>query len=174
MSEERPRLWCEEDGIIRFSVTSDGTIGREWVWRLAGKGFRVGGFARQVLNSSDFRSTSGVTTEVAVLKGLLFDGPSRITKKIRLDAERRKLSNPNAEIACLIRERFTDAEIEAMGLQYIVVMHEPIADLRGDPRLLDARACEDGQRLGVCRGGQKRAWDHRNGFAFAVSVSQDK
>src|SRR3989338_4837086 len=99
---EPTRSWREEDGVIYFSVTSDGT------------------------------------TEVAVLKGMLFEDNDRITKKIRAEADKRKLSKPNAELACLIREKFTDKEIEAMGLWYIVAMHEPINDSDGDPFLLNA------------------------------------
>src|SRR3989338_4470544 len=120
------RSWRKEDGIIYFSVTSDGTTGEDWIKRLGGNGFRVGNYAKQVLRSPDFKPTNGVTIEVAVLKGILFEDNDRITKKIRAKADKRKLQKPNAELACLIREKFTDEDIEAMGLWYIVAMHEPI------------------------------------------------
>ena len=125
---EPARSWREEDGVIYFSVTSDGTSGEDWITRLESKGFHVGDYAKQVLRSPDFKPTNGVTTEVAVLKGMLFEDNDRITKKIRAEADKRKLLKPNAELACLIREKFTDKEIEAMGLWYIVAMHEPIND----------------------------------------------
>ncbi|MBI2024535.1 MAG: hypothetical protein HYT03_00370, partial [Candidatus Harrisonbacteria bacterium] len=91
----------------------------------------------------------------------------RITKKIRAEADKRKLSKPNAELACLIREKFTDKEIEAMGLWYIVAMHEPINDSVGDPDLLSADRGGAGRWLSVCRPG--RRWCRDGGFAFAVS-----
>lgn len=166
---EPTRSWREEDGVIYFSVTSDGTTGEDWITRLESKGFRVGDYAKQVLRSPDFKPTNGVTTEVAVLKGMLFEDNDRITKKIRAEADKRKLSKPNAELACLIREKFTDKEIEAMGLWWIVAMHEPINDSDGDPSLLDADRSGDGRWLGAYRGRPVSRWDRDDGFAFAVS-----
>lgn len=164
---EPTRSWREENGVIYFSVTSDGTIGEDW----ESKGFRVGGYAKQVLRSPDFKPTNGVTTEVAVLKGMLFEDNDRITKKIRAEADKRKLSKPNAELACLIREKFTDEEIRAMGLWYIVVMHEPINDPCGDPDLLGAGLSGGGNWLDACSGRPDSKFGHVYGFAFIVSSS---
>ena len=69
---EPVRSWTEKDGVIYFSVTSDGTTGEQWIARLEGKGFRLSGYTKQVLRSPDFKPTSGITTDVAVLKGSLF------------------------------------------------------------------------------------------------------
>ncbi len=162
--------WREGDGVIRFSVTSDGTSGEEWIARLENKGFRVSDYAKQVLRSPDFNpAKAGVTTEVVVLKGSLFKDDDQITKKIRVEADKRKLEKPNAEVGCLIREKFTDEEIEAMGLWYIVTMHEPIndsgrvplvlfADRRGNGRWLDASYAWPGSR-----------WARGGGFTFVVA-----
>src|SRR3990167_7459209 len=163
------RSWRDEDGVIYFSVTSDGTTGEDWIKRLEGNGFRVGDYAKQVLRSPDFKPTNGVTTEVAVLPGLLFEDNDRITKKIRAEADKRKLGMPEPELACLIREKFTDKEIEVMGLWYIVAMHEPINDSDGDPFLLYADRDGVGRWLDACRGGPDDRWYRVNGFAFAVS-----
>ena len=166
---EPTRSWREEDGVIYFSVTSDGTTGKDWITRLESKGFRVGDYAKQVLRSPDFKPTSGVTTEVAVLKGMLFEDNDRITKKIRAEADKRKLSKPNAELACLIREKFTDKEIEAMGLWYIVAMHEPINDSDGDPFLLNANRYDVGRWLSACSVRPGSRWYRDYGFAFDMS-----
>ena len=166
---EPTRSWREEDGVIYFSVTSDGTTGEDWIKRLEGNGFRVGDYAKQVLRSPDFKPTSGVTTEVAVLKGMLFEDNDRITKKIRAEADKRKLSKPNAELACLIREKFTDKEIEAMGLWYIVAMHEPINDSDGDPFLLNANRYDVGRWLSACSVRPGSRWYRDYGFAFDMS-----
>lgn len=166
---EPTRSWREEDGVIYFSVTSDGTTGEDWIKRLEGNGFRVGDYAKQALRSPDFKPTNGVTTEVAVLKGMLFEDNDRITKKIRAEADKRKLSKPNVELACLIREKFTDKEIEAMGLWYIVAMHEPINDSDGDPRLLCAGRGGVGRWLSAYYGRPDDGWRRVGGFAFAVS-----
>lgn len=163
------RTWREQDGVVYFSVTSNGTTGEEWITRLEKKGFRVGDYAKSVLRFKDFKPTSGVTTEIAVLKGMLFENNDRITKKIRAFAAERKLEAPNAEVACLIREMFTDEEIEAMGLWWIVAMHEPIKDSDGDPRLLGAYRGGDGRWLDTCYDGPHGGWGRDFGFAFAVS-----
>ncbi|MDP2704519.1 MAG: hypothetical protein Q8P01_04910 [bacterium] len=163
------RSWREEDGVIYFGVTSDGTTGEDWITRLESKVFCVSDYAKQVLRSPDFTPTSGVTTEVAVLKGMLFEDNDRITKKIRTDADKRKLVKPNVELACLTREKFTNEEIEAMGLWYIVAMHEPINDPGGDPLLLRANRHGDGRWLGACGGRPDVGWRRGIGFAFAVS-----
>ena len=163
------RSWREEDSVIYFSVTSDGTAGEEWIKRLEGKGFRVGDYAKSVLLSKDFKPTTGVTTEVAVLKGMLFEDKDRITKKIRTKAANHKLETLNAEVACLIREKFTDKEIEAMGLTWIVAMHEPIKDSGGVPNLLRAYRFGDGSWLITSFDEPGSRWGRGGGFAFAVS-----
>ncbi len=168
VSEPTPN-WREEDGVIYFSVTSDGTTGPQWIERLEAKGFRVGDYAKSVLRSADFKATNGITTEVAVLKGMLFEDNDLITKKIRTEAANRKLETPNAEIACLIREKFTDEEIKAMGLIWLVAMHEPIKDSFGDLSLLDANGFNVGSCFNTFYGGAFDKWDRACGFAFAVS-----
>ena len=166
---EPTRNWREEDGVIYFSVTSDGTTGPQWIERLEAKGFRIGDYAKSVLRNEDFKPTNGVTTEVAVLKGMLFEDNKRITKNIRIEATNRSLETPNAEIACLIREKFTDEEIKAMGLIWIVAMHEPINDSDGDPGLLSAGRGGDGRWLDAYYDELDDRWDREFGFAFAVS-----
>ena len=161
--------WNEKDGVIRFSVTSDGTTGEEWISRLESKSFRISDYAKSVLRSKSFKPTSGVTTEIAVLKGEIFSDNDRITKNIRKEAKNRKLSTPNAEIACLIREKFSDKELEAMGLYWIVAMHEPIKDSGGDPRLLNANRNDDGSWLLTYYFSPDYEWVRSDGFAFVVS-----
>ena len=166
---EPTRNWREQDGVIYLSVTSDGTTGPQWIERLEGKGFRLSDYAKSVLRSPDFKPTSGVTTEIAILKGMLFEDSNRITKKIRAEADKRKLTTPNAEVACLIRENFSDEDIEAMGLIWIVAMHEPIKDSGGDPGLLGADRYGVGRWLDAGYGRPDHGWDRDFGFAFVVS-----
>lgn len=166
---EPVRGWIEKDGVIYFSVTSDGTTGEQWITRLEGEMFNVGRYTKSVLRSKDFKPTKSVTTEIAVLKGESFSDSDRITTKIRIAAtEKHKLAMPNAEVACLIREKFTDDEIKAMGLWYIVVMHEPIKDSFGDSGLLCASRGGDGRWLFTYYDRLNNNWDRVYGFAFAV------
>jgi len=169
MLEVSAPRWREENGVIYFSVTSDGTTGEQWIARLLNKGFKVGDYAKSVLRSADFKPTNGITTEIAVLKGLLFKDNQRITKNIRAEATKRKLTKPNAEVACLIREMFTDDEIKAMGLHWIVTMHEPIKDSGGDLRLLHANRYDGGSWLNAGYGNPGDGWGGSGGFAFVIS-----
>lgn len=165
-----PSSWREENGIIYFSVESDGTKGETWIRRLEGNGFRVGKLAQQMLRSPDFKPTYGITTEVAVLRGAFFEDSDRNTANIRAEAALRKLEKPNAEVACLIRDKFMDdTEIKAMGLLWIVTMHEPIKDCDGDSHLLDVRQNDDGRWLDSVNDGPDGRWARDHGFAFAVS-----
>jgi len=166
---EPERAWREQDDVIYFSVTSDGTTGEEWIKRLEGKDFRTSNYAKSVLRSSDFKPTDGVTTEIAVLKGMLFEDSDRVTKKIRAEADKRELLKPNAEVACLIREKFSDEEIEAMGLWWIVTMHELINDSDGAPSLLHTHRHDDGRWLYVYHDDPGIRCHCEIGFAFAVS-----
>ncbi|MBU3934487.1 hypothetical protein KKC00_00760, partial [Patescibacteria group bacterium] len=84
-------------------------------------------------------------------------------------AERRKLAKPNAEVACLIREMFSDEELETMGLWWIVVFHEPIRDSDGDPCLLSAYRGGGGRWLYADDDRPDGHWNSDNGFAFLVS-----
>ncbi|PIT94272.1 hypothetical protein COT98_04650 [Candidatus Falkowbacteria bacterium CG10_big_fil_rev_8_21_14_0_10_39_9] len=161
--------WREKDGVIYFTVTSDGTTGEEWIKLLEKKNFCVGDYAKQILRSDDFKPTTGATTEIAVLKGVLFNDNDRIAKNIRDEAHRRQLIKPNAEVACLIREMFTDKEIEAMGLFWIVAMHEPIKDFGGDLLLLSVDRCGHGQWLNTYYDNSDNQWNQARGFAFVVS-----
>lgn len=167
------RSWRQEADTVYFSVTSDGTTGEGWISRLEKQGFPVGVFAEQVLRSSDFKPTTGVTTNIAVLKGLLFEDGKRINVKVRKEAEKRELVAPNAEIACLVREKFSDEEIEAMGLASIMVMHEPIRDFNRYPCVLTASRSSGGRWFGVeytWPGPMSNyEWNRDSGFAFAIS-----
>jgi hypothetical protein len=166
---EPTRSWREEKGVIYFSVTSDGTTGEEWIARLESKGFLVGDYAKSVLRSKSFKPTTGITYEIAVLKGEFFSDSDRITKTIRKEAKNRKFSTPSAEVACLIREKFSDKELEAMRLYWIVAMHEPIKDSDGDPLLLCALRNDYGSWFCTDYGGPGRKWRRSSGFAFVVS-----
>lgn len=117
--------WVERDGVVYFTLPpTDGTTGEGWISRLERAGYRpAGDCAKSALRSSGFRPTSGVAYGVAVLKGELFGDDDRCTRNVRAEASRRGFTTPNAEIACLIREQFSDGELAAMGLWYIVAMH---------------------------------------------------
>lgn len=141
---EPKRKWRKQNGITYFSVTSDGTTGEEWIKRLEKNGFMISGHAKEML-CSEIRPTSGVTTEIAVLdymdyttwkdmrdvraskaissliRRLLQNAKNIITKEADAKGLDRLISPSSFEVACLIREKFSDKEIQAMGFSEIVV-----------------------------------------------------
>jgi hypothetical protein len=97
-----------------------------------------------------------------------------LNSKIRAHAEKlnfdgKKPVKPNPEVACLIREKFSDKDMEAMGLVWIVAMHEPIKDSDGYPSLLFAYRIDDGGWLNAVWDYAGNQWDGDGGFAFALS-----
>lgn len=163
------KKWWEENGVIYFKVTSDGTTGKQWIARLEKQGFKLSDWAKRLLLSKYFKPTTGIVYTIAVLKGNLFMSDNCITKKIRSEAAKRKLVTPNPEIACLVREMFSDAEIKAMGLIWIVTFHKPIKDSDGDLLLLNTSRNGDGSWLNTFYGNSGGRWLDDSGFAFEVS-----
>ena len=162
------RAWREQEGIVYFSITSNGRTGEQWITYFESKGINLAQYEKDVLRSKDFKPTSGITTEIAVLKGSLFTDKNRVISKIRDAASERKLTRPNPEVAGLIREMFTDEEIEVMGLSSIYVMHEPIEDCYGNSLLLGASRSIGGRWLHACYGNPDSRRNHDDGFAFVV------
>ena len=173
------RKWTEKDGVITFSVTSHSTPGAFWSQRLKKRGFSVENYAEWLFDrmSTNYTMITEII-EIVVLKGELFEDElfsdnDRTTDNICAEAKRRGLTVPHLETACLIREKFTDEELTAMGLGVIIVMHCP-TDYPGgflSPRLIGV--CSD-----VCSYNSKKSldsfyyrpsrWFHDCGFAFVA------
>jgi hypothetical protein len=165
---EPTRNWREQDGIIYTSVTSDGTTGPEWIEYFEKNDYLLNDFGKNLLCSPDFKPTKGVTTGIAILKGLLLEDRDRIISNIRDLAVQHKLATPNEEAACLIRKKFSDEDVNAMGLIWIATMHEPIKDSGGVPSLLFARRFNNGRWLYAYFSKPFKMWGREFGFSFAV------
>lgn len=163
------KKWCEKDGVIYFKVISDGTTGEKWITRLEEKGFKLSDYAKELLLSRNFKSTTGIVYTIAVLKGNRFANDNRATKEIRSRAENRKFVTPNPEVACLIRYMFTDDEIKSMGLSWIVTFHKPIQDSDGGLGFLSTNNNNGGSWLNANYDHSDGGWCSGFGFAFEVS-----
>lgn len=139
ITSESPGKWHERDGVIYFTVTSNGTTGEQWIERFEKRGYEVDDQAKKILSSSYFKPTNGVTTEIAVLKGTLFDKDNCTYKKIGEYAAKHTFAPLNVEAVCLIHEAFSLEEVKAMGLWSIIVMHKPVEMQTGFPLLLNLR-----------------------------------
>ncbi|KKR19846.1 MAG: hypothetical protein UT50_C0028G0008 [Candidatus Moranbacteria bacterium GW2011_GWA2_39_41] len=156
--------WREQNSILYFAVTSHGRTASQWI-KYFGKRI-LPDFVMEMLKSPEFRPTNGVTTEVAVLRGSLYNGRGDLTaKKMFIEGERRKLERPSAEIACLIAEMFQSDEItHEMRLSGIIVMHAPIK-YDGAGVLFEIG---DNSSLTASVVDNEDVNDHSTGFAFAT------
>ncbi len=101
------------------------------------------------------------------IRGNFFSDKNRITSKIQAEGLLRKWIELHPEAVCLIREKFSDDDLKAMGSYYIVGIHKPI-QFGGDPRFLRAYRYDDGSWLGERSALPDRKWHSENGFAFSV------
>jgi hypothetical protein len=165
-----PTVWTVDDeGNIHFTLPPTKGLSREqWEQHLEHRGWRIGDWARKVLRHASETPTNGVTYNIVVRPGKKISNGDRITKKIRVAAEAKGWVKPHWEIACLIRDTFTDEQLEQMGLWYIVTMHEPINDSDGVPILLYSRRDDDGRWLRADYDRPDDEWHDFGGFAFVV------
>lgn len=163
------KRWIEKDGIIYLTLApSDGTTGTEWINRLKDNGHKVPGYEEYLLKSDDFKPTTGVTYNLAIIKGEKFEDSIRTAENVRAFASKKSFARPDAEVACLIREQISNEELEEMGLMWIVVMHEPINDSDGVPLLLSPNR-RGGSWLSACWDSSDSQWRRGLGFAFVAS-----
>jgi len=164
-----PTAWTVDDeGNIHFMLTSNGFTREQWEQHLERRSWRIGDYARQVLRRASKAPTNGVTYNIVVRPGKKISDRDRITKKIRAVAGKKGWVKPHWEVACLIRDTFTDEQLEQMGLWYIVTMHEPIKDSGGSPDLLLSLRRVVGRWLRAKCGRPDGYWNDYGGFAFAV------
>lgn len=149
-------------------ITSDGRTGADFIRTMARKRCILSLQASDVLCKKPFDVfvTSGVMYETVVILGSEFSDSERITANVRKEANRRKYVIPPAELAPLLREKLGDEELKAMGLYWLVVMHEPIMDSGG--RATQLLLSRDGdRRLTVdFDADSDRGWPREIGFAF--------
>jgi hypothetical protein len=152
-----------------ITLTSNGFTGEEWIRYFEDKKYQVSSYAKELLRSPDFKPTKGKKYKIVIIKGEEFNDEDRITKTIRAEAHKRGLIAPPVEVACLMRKYISDKKIEAMGLLYVVAMHEPINDSVGRPDLLGANRGGGGRWLNAYYDYPGIGWYRGSGFAFAVS-----
>lgn len=136
--------WIEKDGIIYFTVVSNGKTNKEWVEHFKSKKIETF-YVEKLILSNDFKPCEkGTVFNIAVIKGDFFTDKNRNFLKIKEKAELYQFKNVDIEIPYLIRDKFTDRDIEQMGLFCILGMHEPVKNERGSPRFLGAYIGRDG------------------------------
>lgn len=170
----RPTYWRVSEGIVYFSLTSNGMKGRNWMHRLSKKGIRTYDAAEFILNSPKFIPTRGVTYEIAILRGSMNPSKHGDYKGLQTQAELRGFKKGRPEIACLIWDKFIGEEIKAMGLSRITIMQDlPAKDDLGRLRLitLDWSPASGGELIADIYY-PDRYFSEDHGLAFVVSETQ--
>lgn len=133
---------------ITFTVTGLSITGAEWITRLTAGGHKLSDWARGILSKPDYdenhRLESGKEYKVTLVFGKeIKKDNDRRTANLKAIAARelgeQSVSGLKGELALLIREKFTNAELEAMSIWYIAVLHEPIVDSVGATGVLDSK-----------------------------------
>jgi hypothetical protein len=161
-------MFTEVHGVTYATLpASDGTTGPGWIKRLKSKGFLVGYYAQGLLKSKDFKPTTGVVYKLAILPGTFFSSSERITRNIRPEGQKRKWQEFNPEAICILRENFSDEELEKMGFQYIVGIHEPV-QIHGGRYFLCAGRVGDGRWLDTRWADPEHQWGDGGAFAWPL------
>lgn len=155
-----------------FTIYSDGRTAETLVRDLEQKGFRVSASAEDMMGKPQFVTTRGTTYSIGFIRGNEFTDAERITKNIRKEAKRRGWLSPPAECAPLAREQISDKNLKRMGLRCLVMMHEPIEDFGGIPKLLGLDCSVGGRWLRPCYGRPDGWWSRRFGFGFLIQQYQ--
>lgn len=158
-----------------FTVTGLGLTGAEQVVRLTTGGHKLSDWARDILLKPDYDESHRLETGKEYKVMLVFgreikkdkDRSSANLKAIAIrDLGEQSGIGLKGEIALLVREKFTNAELEAMGIWYIAVLHKSIIDSAGDASVLNSNRYNDSSWVGANCGLPDHRWRDNGAFAF--------
>ncbi len=166
--------WTEKGNRIYFEVTTLGLTAEEWITRLKANGHKISNYANQIISNPNYdknhRYEPGKTLKVVLIRGTEIKKDSeRVNKNLKAIAVKdfgtNSVSELKGELALLIREKFSNKELEEMGLYYIVVLHEPIIDSDGRPNVLNSNR-DDGSYVDASYDSESDSWYGLGAFAF--------
>lgn len=171
--------WQIRDGLIYFEVEENGWSGLEWITWYDQNRYPLGDEAKFLLRSPAFQpGPNGTIYRVAVMPGGLWTDEKRTTANVRAKANELGFQHGQAmppSLSCLIRQKFTNAQIKQMGkavgqvLYWIIGLHEPINDSCGYPSPLGADANDPEPWLNAYDGKPSDRWTRELGFACVAS-----
>lgn len=165
-----------EKGHFYFLVVGAGLPSAKWPERLKSGGYELSKWGADILSKPDYdkkhRLKYGKVYKLGIVLGAkIATDQERSTAKLKAlgcqEISPQAVDELKAEFALLIREKFTNAELEEMGLWYIAVLHEPIVDSGGNPDVLYSYRY-DGSCVGASYDGPGGQWDGLGAFAFPV------
>lgn len=137
--------WYEKDGIIYLSVTSRGLTGQEWLDSFSkleietNKGFTYHlnpeNFDYRLNCSEKFKATSGVVYNVVIVRAENISSVKRGRTTLKTRRVVARMAGPaldvveNAEVFCLLAEKFSAKEFRKMGLNHIVGINKSIVEI---------------------------------------------
>ncbi len=160
---------------ITFTVTGLGLTGAEWVTHLESNGHKLTDWAQNILSKPDYdenhRLEVGKEYKVVLVVGKeIKRDRDRSTANLKAIATRelgeQSVTDLKGELALLIREKFTNADLEVMGIWYIVVLHKPIIDSVGDAIVLYSSRYDGKSWVRAYYDGPGRQWRDNGAFAF--------
>lgn len=158
-----------------ITVKTLGLTGPQWIERLEKNKYRIGSYAKEILNSPDFKPCeSGEQIEIAFISVKDMDKSLATTQEIKAYAKSKGYGNAYPEIALLVREAISDEEMEKMGFWYIASLHDPIKDSDGLPSVLRAYRSDGGRWVDACWDFPDDQWNTSGAFAFPVLASSPK
>ena len=113
-----------ERGQIEFEVNALGLTALEWKARLGKGGHKLSDSAKDILSqrfNQNHRYEAGQTIKVFLIRGTeIKEDEKRTTKNLQALATKQgggtSVTSLKGELAFLIREKFTNAQLEEMGL----------------------------------------------------------
>lgn len=164
--------WRVENGVIYTSVISNGMTGEEWTYRFLNKGFDLTEDFKSTLLSPEFKATSGVRTEVAIFDHLPEDefGDEVNAASVRAFAAEQRVTLPTLEVACLIRDKFSNKEfLNDMNLPWVVCVLESIYNRPGGREMIRLMMDCCTRNISACHVTPETHIGHNCGVAFTVS-----
>lgn len=161
--------WQKKKEKITFSVVSDGASCLDWNNRLKEN---VSYGARKIIKSHGFKKTSDIKTDIVIIKGEIFPNNYSLVD-VYVEAKKCSLREMEIETAYLTVEKITAEDMDNMGLQYIIVMHQPIPNgniFRNEDCLFEIiRNCECCRLELMSDRPEFSRYTRSYGFAFAAN-----
>ncbi len=160
--------WRDEGGTIRCSVLSQGMTGEKWIEYFENRGGFFCNETKKVLLSPRFTPTLGVQTELAIFKSALLPPNERYTLSANEMGHMKGLVTPRIEVTFLLREKFSNKELEEMGLWWIAIMHAPVRSFKES--LISLCVDRYGDKEWISAHGAKDydSWNSEGGFAYKI------
>lgn len=165
----QPSWTTDAEGNIHFTLISNGMTCAQWQKQQEEKKFHPWNRTHDTYDLVPIPDpTSGVVYHVVVLPSSKIPKVVRNQDYICAYAERVGWVRPHWEVACLIRDKFSDDDLEQMGLWWIFTMHRFYHDYDIGRGLLSSCCRNGGPKLNLYCTGDDGEWGEGGGFAFVI------